>query len=63
MDLPDLPLATLAYTRLLQMKRNTQGDSPELFAAIQTHNPHAADTRQRFLEAMNAIIARAEGLG
>ena len=39
MDLPDLPLATLAYTRLLQLKRNTHGDSEEMFRAIQNANP------------------------
>lgn len=63
MDLPELPLATVAYQRLLQMKRNTERDSPELFAAIQTHNPYADAARRRFIQAMGAVIARAEDSG
>ncbi|RMH13110.1 MAG: prephenate dehydrogenase [Planctomycetota bacterium] len=55
MDLPDLPLATLAYKRLMQMKRNTEADSPQLFEAIQTLNPFAAEARCRFFEAVRAI--------
>lgn len=52
MNLPELPLATLAYTRLLQMKHNVERDSEELFEAIQTLNPYAADVRRRFVEAV-----------
>lgn len=64
MDLPELPLATLAYRRLLQLKVNTQGDSEEMFRAIQNVNPYAADTRRRFLQAMRVIGDKAdEGLG
>ena len=63
MDLPDLPLATVAYTRLMQLRRNIAGDTEELFAAIQTHNPHAAAMRQRFFEAMKGVIERADRMG
>lgn len=63
MDLPELPLATVAYTRLMQLRRNVSGDTEELFAAIQTHNPHAAAMRQRFFEAMKGVIERADRLG
>lgn len=52
MDLPELPLATLAYKRLLQMKHNVERDSEELFEAIQTLNPYAADVRRRFVDAV-----------
>lgn len=58
MDLPELPLATLAYKRLLQMKHNIERDSEELFEAIQTLNPYAADVRRRFVEAVCKTEAR-----
>ncbi len=61
MDLPDLPTATVAYQRLLQMKRNTRGDSEELFEAIQRLNPHAAGARDAFLRHMTEVARRAEG--
>lgn len=58
MDLPELPLATLAYKRLLQMKHNVERDSEELFEAIQTLNPYAADVRRRFVEAVRRLDDR-----
>ncbi|GJM19542.1 MAG: hypothetical protein DHS20C14_17550 [Phycisphaeraceae bacterium] len=63
MDLPELPTATVAYRRLLQMKRNTQGDSEELFEAIQRLNPHAAAARDAFLTHMTDVARRAQGPG
>lgn len=60
MPLPDLPLATLAYTRLLQLKRNTEQDSAALFDTIQHWNPHAADARRRLLEAVEAVVKDAD---
>jgi len=63
LDPPDLPLATVAYTRLMQLRRNIAGDTEELFAAIQTHNPHAGEMRRRFLDAMTGVIERADRLG
>lgn len=61
LGLADLPLATLAYRRLLQLKHNIGGDSPELFAAIQHENPYAEEARRAFLAAMAGIHARATG--
>lgn len=61
MDLPELPLATLAYRRLLQLKANTRGDSEDMFQAIQRANPHAAGVRERFLRAMRVVGDRASG--
>ncbi|MCL4221981.1 MAG: prephenate dehydrogenase/arogenate dehydrogenase family protein [Phycisphaerales bacterium] len=58
MNLPELPLATLAYKRLLQMKHNVERDSEELFEAIQTLNPYAADVRRRFVEAVCSLNDR-----
>lgn len=56
MDLPELPLATVAYERLLQLKRNVEKDSPELFEAIQRHNPWSTDIRRRFREVMRDLV-------
>lgn len=61
MDLPELATGTVAYRRLIQMKRNTEADSDELFAAIQRLNPHAAGVRAEFLEALARVARRAEG--
>ncbi len=61
MDLPELTTATVAYQRLLQMKRNTRGDSEELFEAIQRLNPHAAGARDAFLQHMTDVARRAQG--
>ena len=60
MALPDLATGTLAYRRLLQMKRNTERDSPELFEAIQRLNPHAAAVRKEFLAALIRTVERAD---
>jgi prephenate dehydrogenase len=60
MGLPELETGTLAYRRLLQMKLNTERDSPELFAAIQGLNPYAAQARRDFLGALIRIIGRLE---
>ncbi|MEL7474349.1 MAG: hypothetical protein AAGK04_13605 [Planctomycetota bacterium] len=60
MELPDLPLATLAYTRLLQLKRNTESDSQELFDTIQHWNPHAESARRALREAIADVVARTE---
>ncbi|MEM1330774.1 MAG: prephenate dehydrogenase [Planctomycetota bacterium] len=62
MELPELPLGTLAYKRLLQMKRNTERDAPELYDAIQRLNPHARDARHAFLEAIRALVDDLERL-
>ncbi len=59
MGLPDLPTATLAYRRLLQMKQNTERDSPALFDAIQRLNPYAGEVRRDFLDALIRTIRRA----
>lgn len=52
-------LGTLAHRRLVQLANNIAGDSPELFEAIQRHNPHAASIRARFAEAVEAVRRRA----
>jgi len=58
LDLPETDLATLAYRRLLRIRENVIGDSPELFDAIQTWNPYAAGARERMLDAMHGVHDR-----
>ncbi len=60
MRLEDFPTATLAYKRLLQMKRNTERDAPELYDAIQHLNPYAAAARRAFLDSVEDIVKSAE---
>lgn len=61
MGLPDTPLGTLAYRRLLQIKSNIEGDSEELFLTIQRENPYAAAVRRRLMESLAAVEARISG--
>ena len=61
MGLTELPLATLAYTRLLQLMHNTEHDSDALFATIQRANPHAAEARDAFAAALDRVRKWAEG--
>lgn len=61
MALPEWPLATLAYTRLLQLRRNIEGDSERMFEQIQRWNPHAAAVRRAFVQAVQAVDERARG--
>ena len=57
--LVDQPLATLAYTRLLQLKTNVERDSEALFETIQRWNPHAAAARAAFAAALAKVRSRA----
>lgn len=59
-DLRDTPLATLAFRRLLAIRRNVEGDSEELFAAIQSANPFAAEIRRKFADAVDEVVRHAE---
>ncbi|MCC5824043.1 MAG: prephenate dehydrogenase [Phycisphaerales bacterium] len=54
-QLPELPTATLAYKRLLQLKCNTECDAPELFEAIEKLNPYAKNARQAFIKAIEEV--------
>lgn len=58
MDLPESPLATLAYTRLLELKRNMANHSADLFHTIQGDNPYAADARRAFRDAIDRLESR-----
>jgi len=50
--------------RLFELARSIAGDSPELFADLETHNPFAAAARRAFLKAaqlLDAELARGTG--
>ena len=55
LDIPDETLKTRSYQHLLDLCGLVGGDSFELFTAIQTQNPYAADV-------VRAFVAEAEGL-
>ncbi|MEO0716533.1 MAG: hypothetical protein AAFY58_06035, partial [Planctomycetota bacterium] len=61
MGWPELETATVAYTRLMQLTHNVEHDSEALFETIQRFNPHAAEARERFIAALDAVGRRIEG--
>ena len=61
MMLPQTPLATMAYERLLAMRSNLQHDSWELFLTIERENPYAADVRSLFDRTLAQIEQRLKG--
>lgn len=48
MNIPDSPLSTQAYLKLLELKGLLSGDSFELFKAIENNNPFAKEIRENF---------------
>jgi prephenate dehydrogenase len=55
MDIPDSPLATLAYDDLLDMKRIQGTDSWELFESIMTENLYAREVNEEFKRACRKL--------
>jgi prephenate dehydrogenase len=58
MDLPDSPLATLAYDRLREILGNVAEDSADLFMTIQRDNPFAEAMRDRLMYSLEHICKR-----
>ncbi len=56
MTLPTLALETASYTHLRQLRDLLSQDSQELFAAIQTLNPYAADVTTTFKQEMAQLL-------
>lgn len=52
---PNLLLTTKTYTLLCDMVELIRYDSDELFKAIQTDNPYAAETKDQFFKAMREL--------
>ena len=57
------PLDTVGYRRLLEILHYVSRDSWELFEDMERWNPHAADTRARFLEVLRALDAELPSAG
>lgn len=64
MDLQSSEIATLGYTRLLQVMEQTCNDPVSLFQDLQRYNPYTREMRQRFADALmrtEALLAQGEG--
>jgi prephenate dehydrogenase len=57
LDIPDEELKTRSYQHLLDLCGLVGGDSFELFAAIQTMNPHAAPVAQAFVDEVQRLLS------
>lgn len=58
MQLEPSPIATLGYTRILQLVEQTCNDPEQLFLDLQRHNPYTAAVRDRLREAFERIADR-----
>lgn len=54
MALETSPIATLGYTRLMQVMEQTCNDPIQLFKDLQRYNPYTKAMRQRFADALSA---------
>ncbi len=54
MNLPEGPMVTAAYQRLLAMRANLREDSLDLFLTIERENPYAAEVRRRLRDVLDA---------
>ncbi len=61
MDVPDIKHQTRTYSLLCDMVDIIRNDSFDLFKAIQTENPYAADVRHRFLTAIKELEQKLGG--
>lgn len=55
MNLPEGPMVTAAYQRLLAMRANLREDSLDLFLTIERENPYAAAVRRRLCEVLDEL--------
>jgi prephenate dehydrogenase len=58
LDIPDEALATTSYQHLLELMRLIRDDSFELFTAIQTLNPYAAEVAGAFVGQAEQLLAQ-----
>lgn len=61
MGLEPHPMATLGFRGLLEIMNQTCNDPWQLFLDLQRFNPHTEAMRQRFLEAVERVLAAIEG--
>ncbi len=55
LQLESSPIATLGYTRILQLVEQTCNDPEQLFLDLQRHNPYTANVRQQLRDAFERI--------
>jgi len=55
LELESSPIATLGYTRILQLVEQTCNDPEQLFLDLQRHNPYTAEVRRRLRNAFERI--------
>ncbi len=55
MKIKPLPLSTLGFQRLCQIKENVERDTEELFFDMQKYNPYAAEVRKSLLNSLQKI--------
>ncbi len=55
LQLESSPIATLGYTRILQLVEQPCNDPEQLFLDLQRHNPYTADVRRRLRDAFDRI--------
>ena len=61
LDLQPSPIATLGYTRLLQVMEQTCNDPWSLFMDLQQRNPHTAGMRRRIQASLDRTLRLLEG--
>lgn len=61
LPLPETPMATVAYERMLAMRANLRFDSWDLFVTIERENPYAAEARRLLREKLDEIERRLGG--
>lgn len=63
LDIPDEALKTTSYQHLLELMRLIRDDSFELFTAIQTLNPYAAEIAGAFVGKAQGLLEEVKGDG
>lgn len=58
LGLEQAPYSTRSYDLLVEAANLVRSDSEQLFRAIERHNPHAAEVRDRFFAAARALDER-----
>ena len=51
-----LEIDTKGYRRLMKILLTVENDSIQLFEDMYRYNPHASETRQQFLAAMDQVV-------
>jgi prephenate dehydrogenase len=55
------PIATVGYTKLLEIVQQTCNDPVQLFLDLQRYNPHTREMRSRLEKSLKAVMAAIDG--